>query len=208
MFLRKNLLAALFAIASLPVFAQANGVPYAPPNGGVPGSQVQFVRRPTFTAAIVALAPAASTTDFFTISGSATRAVQVLRADCTGTSTAAGSEIVQAVMRSTANTAGTATTPAITPLDSSFPNAATAVVKAYTANPTLGTIVGTPVRVFALSTGPVTAGGYNTSARFDDSYLAYPVTLRGAAQTFALNGNGVTFPAGSAISCAVTWTEL
>src|ERR1700744_968787 len=63
----------------------------------------------TFAATKIALAPAASATDFFPIRGSASGPVRVRRIFCSGTSTAAATAMVQVVKRSTANTGGTST---------------------------------------------------------------------------------------------------
>src|SRR6478609_414079 len=86
--------------------------------------------------------PVTGATDLVTIIGS-TKLVRLVRVVFSATIlTTAINGSVSIVKRSTADTAGTSTAPALIPLDSG--NAvATAVVAAYTANPTLGTTVGT-----------------------------------------------------------------
>ena len=179
-------------------------------SGGVSDSIIDVapIRRQTYSAIITGLAPAAATTDFYTLTGSATKTVRVSYAGCSGVSTSAAIGIVQALTRSTANSAGTATNPAGSSHD---PNdaAPTAVVAAYTANPTAGTQVGSGIR----------SGRLATSTAATPSMISPPlewwfgqgmfeeVTLRGAAQVFALNGAGSTFAAGTALSCSLQWSE-
>jgi hypothetical protein len=162
----------------------------------------------TYSASITALAPAASATDFLTVTGVAGHIVRVTRAECSGTATAAGAAAVVALVRSTANTAGTSTTPVAVALDG-VDGAAGAVVKSYTANPTIGTLVG-PVRTgfigLAANASAVAAAplawdfGNRPASRIG-------VVLRGATQVFALNGNGASFPAGTSLNCSVEWEE-
>lgn len=165
------------------------------------------LRRATYSAAITALAPASSATDFFTLTGSATTTVRVNRVECSGISTAAATASIEALRRSTADTGGTATNPTATPHDANDP-AATAVVAAYTANPTVGTLVGS-LRAGKLTTNTAASSAFGTSSlvwNFGDGQNE-EVTLRGAAQQFALNGVGASFSSGTALQCAVTWTE-
>lgn len=162
----------------------------------------------TYQASIVGLVPAASATDFFTIQGSATKIVTVVELSCSGTSTATGASDVLLVKRSAANTTGTSTAPTAIPVDSN--NAAgTAAVKAYTANPgALGTAVGT-LRSSKLALPAPGSAVANASIRwqFGDSPYEQPIVLRGVAQTLAINGNAVSFGAGTVLDCNVTWTE-
>jgi len=163
----------------------------------------------TYEATIVGLAPAASATDLLTITGVAGHIVRVTRAECTGTATAVGAANLVALVRSTANSAGTSTSPAAIPADPSD-SAALATVKAYTANPTVGTSIG-PVRAAVLVLTPTSSTtiaedpvawtfGNNAGTRAG-------IVLRSASQVFSLNGNGVSFPAGAVLNCSVEWTE-
>lgn len=162
----------------------------------------------TYSAATIALAPAAATTDFFTLTGSASKTIRITRAGCNGVSTAAATATIVALKRSTANSAGTSTTLTAVPHDSTLA-AASGTAKAYTANPTTGTLVGN-LRAGSLTT--TTAASSAVPAlpliwEFGDGRQNYPVTLRGTAQVFSLNGNGGTFSAGTALNCTVTWVE-
>jgi hypothetical protein len=179
---------------------------------GTPGPFLQTAapeRKATYSATITGLAPAASATDFFTLTGSATTTVKVTEASCSGISTANASALVVALLRSTADTAGTSTAPTVVPLDSASP-AGTAVAAAYTANPTTGTLIGN-IRAAYLTTNTLASSTVNNTGvgwRFGETPgAAQEVVLRGAAQQFALNGNGASFTAGASLTCSVTWTE-
>lgn len=119
--------------------------------------------------------------------------------------TAAGAYDFLLIKRSTANSAGTSSTPAVVPLDST--NAAgTAVVKAYTANPTLGSAVGTIVSRKATVT---TAAGAIPEVPLVIQFgqgQAQEIVLRGVAQMLCLNLNGATMTGGS-LNIDILWTE-
>lgn len=200
--LRKTLMAsACLAVLSTGAFAQ-----------GRPQSTVADIpaRVATYSAGILGLVPAASGTDFFTIQGSATTVVRVKNIECSGTTTAAASIAVQVVKRSAADTTGTSTSPAMVPMD---PNdgAATALVKAYTANPgALGAIVGGPIRTGVLTTTTVASSAIEQTPPLGWTFGLNndkEPTLRGVAQTLALNLNGASISAGALLGCSVTWTE-
>lgn len=162
----------------------------------------------TYEASIVGLAPAASATDLFTVTGAAGKIVKVTRVECSGTATAAGAASLVALVRSTANSAGTSTTPTIVAADQ-LDGAGAAVVRAYTANPTVGTSLGA-VRVVSLglaAAASATAAAPVNWTFGNDVGTRTGIVLRGAAQVFALNGNGASFPAGSSLNCSVEWTE-
>lgn len=164
----------------------------------------------TYSAGIVGLVPPASATDFFTIQGSATGVVRVKAIECSGTTTAAASIAVQLVRRSTANTTGTSTSPALVPSDPLDP-ASGASVKAYTANPgALGTIVGGPMRTGVLTTTTLASSPIEQTPALGWTFGMNndkEPTLRGVAQTLALNLNGASISAGALLTCDVTYTE-
>jgi hypothetical protein len=165
-------------------------------------------RRPTYSATIAALAPAASATDFLTLCGNATTTVRLTRVQLNGSSTAASSALVVALARSVADTAGTSTTLTAVPHDANDP-AASSAVKAYTANPTTGTLIGN-VRAALLTTNTLAAPAFGNDQglvfTFGDRWNE-EVVLRGTAQCFALNGNGASFTAGTSLIASVEWTE-
>ena len=153
--------------------------------------------------ASVGFVPAASATDICTISGSATKNVRVRRVTLTGVGDAVQNRAIAFNKRSTANSGGTSTTPTVVPYDSAF-SAGTAVVRAYTANPTTGTLVGMvadPLVLFGnLTTGPATT----YEAKFGE--LGSPIVLRGVAQSLAVNLNGATVTT-PVVTCTIEWTE-
>lgn len=167
------------------------------------------LQRPTYRAAVVALATAASATDFITISGSATKTVQVTRLECNGIASTAATPDIVVLKRSTANTTGTSTSPTATPLDSASP-AATAVVKAYTVNPgALGTLIGNIGAVKLPLPLAATGADLTRTAMLGIGVgPMQPVTLRGAAQSVALNGNAATLGTGAALDCTAEWVEF
>ena len=121
--------------------------------GGIAASQVNVVpqvglntanlRQNTYTAAIHGLIPAASTTDFFCISGSTTKTIKIHRIELSGSGTLGSSPVY--LNHNSALDTGTAAVvatygPVAFPLMSSNPTA-TAVVTAYNTtggNPTIG----------------------------------------------------------------------
>lgn len=158
----------------------------------------------TYGAAALAVTPAASATDVLAITGAANKQVRVRKIHCDGTSTANGTTIVQVVKRSTADSGGTSTAPAKVPYNSSTV-AAVATIKVYTANPTLGTAIGT-VAEAPLTTDAATSGvTNNTGVTFD--FSNQNVILNSATDALALNANATSFPSGAALDCTVEWSE-
>lgn len=158
----------------------------------------------TYSASIAGLVPVAAATDIFCISGSATKTVRVLRMSIGAIATAAAIGDILLVKRSTANTAGTSTAPAVVANDSTNP-AGTAVVLAYTANPTTGTLVGN-MRSRKLAFGTI-AGSVVDSVDFTSVVGGeQAIVLRGVAQVACLNYNGQTM-AGNLVDAGLMWSE-
>lgn len=157
----------------------------------------------TYASAIAGLALAAAATDVFTLTGSASKTIRIHEISITGSATAAAFANISIIKRSTANTAGTSTTPAVVPHDSA--NAAgTAVARAYTANPTLGTTVGTikSTRMLFDSTTIVSTAYVWQQG----SNPCQAIVLRGTSEVLAINMNGVTFTTG-VVNIHIVWTE-
>jgi hypothetical protein len=149
--------------------------------------------------------PVTGATDLVTIIGSATKLVKLIRIIFSGTIlTTAINGSVSIVKRSTADTAGTSTAPTIIPLDSNNA-AATAVLAAYTANPTLGTTVGTIWQSKYLYQPAAT--GIPTVLTIDFNQMAQTGTLRGVAQQLALNLNAVAFASAGSVDYSFVFTE-
>lgn len=162
--------------------------------------------RATYSAtSAIAFASVANATDIFTITGSATKTVRILRIGFSATQTTAAAVNVLLVKRSTADTAGTSAAATRVPHDSADA-AATATILNYTANPTLGTTVGTmkAVRAFIPTTALASSSQFYEFS-FEDRPEKAPI-LRGIAEVLALNLNGVTV-AGGAWTCFVEWLE-
>lgn len=163
-------------------------------------------QKATYSCAPASIALAASCTDAFTIAGSATKTIRVLRIAVMGIKTTAGQELVMVEKRSTANTGGTFTAGVVAPHDSTNP-AATATLNVYTANPTsLGTLVGffRSARVFwpavATATAPSILLWDFTSA--PDQNLV----LRGTNEVCAINMQSGT-TSGDTMFLSIDWTE-
>jgi hypothetical protein len=169
--------------------------------------------KPTYSAAKQGLVPVATPTDVWTIIGSASKIVRVLRIEIVVTSTAATGAAIDVLLlrRSTADTGGTSSTTAFIPHDSLDP-AATAVFTTYTANPTLGSIIGVALRATkimpTLATSTATDFPLPDRASWDfGSRPGKGIVLRGAADTLAINLNSVSLAAGASMNIACEITE-
>ena len=159
----------------------------------------------TYSATISGLALAALATDVFTITGSATKTIKITKIYFNALQTTASQVIVMLLRRSTADTLGTSTAPAIATSDTANA-AATAVVAAYTANPTTGTLLGNVYSQRVFVPGAATAtDAQGMSVVFGDVGQQY-MTLRGVAQQFCVNLAGITVTGGSA-NISIEWTE-
>jgi hypothetical protein len=198
--MRRFLLGAVAALAvavALPAMAYDNVVT-------IPSSY------PTYSAIFTGLTPAASPTDILTLSGSSNPSlfVHVRHVSCFGASTANGADLVELILRSTANTGGTSAAVTPTPYDSRDPTS-TATVAKYTANPaSLGTSLGI-VRAGLLGTTVLASSGPSNAAIFDmarDSATDKDIIIK-PGNFLAINGAATSFQAGSSIGCEVVWTE-
>ena len=158
-----------------------------------------------FSAASAAFTPGATPEDIFTITGSATRTIEVLRMAISSTQTTAGTNSWFIAKRSTANSGGTSAAVAAVPHDSNDA-AATATVLQYTANPTAGTLVG---NVWAGKQHSPSATTVGLPVMLVDFTLLYgkPMILSGITQVLAWNFAGAALPTGLSCHCVVTWIE-
>ncbi len=157
----------------------------------------------TYSVGIIGFTPVATPTDFWQLVGSATKVVRVLRISISGFATAAISEDIQLIRRSTATTGATPTAPAIAQHDSNDA-APTAVVNSLAANGALGTGAGT-LRAQKLNLGATGAAG--TIVWDFTTRNSKGIVLRGVAQQVALNWNGAAVPAGTLLDIDVEFTE-
>lgn len=150
----------------------------------------------------------ATPTDMLLISGSGSTTVKVLRVAFSHYQTTLGLNIFSLVKRSSADSGGTAVVDTAVPLDSNDPGAS-ATVQHYTANPTLGGLVGNVVvdRVLTKSLTAVDGSNANPYVMFRADQNVAPITLRGTGQQLALNFGGAALPAGLVIYPTIVWTE-
>lgn len=157
----------------------------------------------SFKAASAPFTPGATPQDVFSITGSATRIVRVTRMAITTVQTTAGMNAWALAKRATANSAGTSATVARVPDDDSYP-AATATVLQYTANPTLGTLIGNVWSGRVASPAPASAPAGSFEVVVNGNGIA---TLTGITDVLAWNLGGIALPAGLSVQASVYWTE-
>lgn len=178
-----------------PIQSTSNGALYVAPSDN---------QRATYSAAINSFAAANLATDIFTITGSATKTVKIIRIGLTASATTDTRVNLIILKRSTANSAGTSTTLTNTAHDSNNA-AATAVVRAYTANPTTGTLVGNLKVAKTYEAGTSTVATQQYLWIFGDR-PSQPIVLRGTGEVLAINQAGVTV-LGTSYDIDIEWTE-
>ncbi len=187
-------LLALFTIAFCPAaFASSYGEVQLAPS-----------YKTTYRACTGFFTPAASATDIFRISGSASKTVVITKIEVVHNDVASSRDKLYLIKRSTAASGGTSTTATNVPMDSADA-AGTAVVKSYTANPTTGTSVGN-ISVIAFSTGLYGETNDQNFPKYLATLIGKSPVLRGTAQGLAINANGATLTATS-LCITVEWTE-
>ena len=169
----------------------------------------------TYSVAMSNLVVASSPTTWWQICGSATFTVRVTRISVSGRQTAVAAADFQAIKTSTAAAGGTiaANAPfsgvAIVglPYDTNFA-AGTAKVTAWTANPTIGTLIG-PVWSGQAWLGNLTTGVGTDPVVIDfGNHPGSAVVLHGIAQCLALDSSVGTGPgSGNLMDVTTEWTE-
>jgi len=145
-----------------------------------------------------------SATDVFTISGSSTKTIKILSLLFYLTATTGRNTTIIGVRRSSLNTGGTSTLLTNVANDTNNP-AGTAIVRSYTANPTLGTLVGNMLTFGVYVSGGGTIGSIPFSY-FIDNAIEQPIILRGINQLFSVNMGGVSLNGNSA-RATIVWSE-
>lgn len=209
---RRSLLAsALVFVWALPAFAgpQPGVNSNFAPVWSIPIDSIKW----TYSLSMANLVAASSATTVWQLCGSATQTIRVTKVTIAGRATAAASADMSLIKTSTAATGGTIasgapfSSAAVTgvPYDSSFPTG-TALSTAWTANPTVGTPIGT-IGSYQLALGNLTtAAGSQLTINFGDRASA-PV-LRGAAQCLAINFAVGSAPgSGNLLDITMEWTE-
>jgi hypothetical protein len=160
----------------------------------------------TYVASTKLLSVASVPTDILTIVGSATKKVRITRIIISGQQSGGSNVFFQVIKRSALDTGGTSATVTAVPYDSGDA-AATAVVKAYTANPTgLGTAVGNVAGLNLLIPGNTTQSNQPFVMEWGTPQNTKALVLNNATENLAINLNGVTM-GGSALDITVEWTE-
>lgn len=158
---------------------------------------------PTYSASFTNVSPALLATDIFQIAGAAGKTIYISKIVITGTQTTAGVINIQLIKRSTLNSGGTSATLTNVPHDGND-GAASAVVRIYTANPTVGTAIG-PLRSEKFYLGTATLQPQSITWVFG-SGEKYPI-LRSATDALCIDLVGMTV-AGGSISGYIEWMEL
>jgi hypothetical protein len=158
----------------------------------------------SYSASIPAFTPAATATDFITVTGATGKVVTVTSISITGTTTAGTLNALYIYKRSAANTGGT--TAAVTPtIHDSLSPAPSSTVVSYSANPSaLG--AGTVVRSDYLALPSGASGSFQRTYSFTDR-AAKGIKLRGTSESIALNWAGAAIPSGLKLFITVEWTE-
>lgn len=174
---------------------------------GVPVTNTEGTK-PTYSCAISAYAAYATPTDMFVLVGSGTKTVRVTRVSIAGAATAGIIEDILLIKRTTADTTGTASQPAIAQHDSNDA-AASAVVNLYSVIPGgLGT--GVNVRSGKLQFGELGAAGVPAAPALVWDFTnrnSKGLVLRGVAQCLALNFGGAAWPSGGVLDIDIEFTE-
>lgn len=203
------LVAALAAIGGA-VWAQAPGVnsPFQP----VWSIPLDSIKR-TYSLSVWQLSPAASATDIWQICGGPSVITRLTKLSVGGRATAAAPADLNLIKRSGQTFGGTvAIAPPFSgvsavgvPYDAST-GASTAFVTAWTANPTVGTVVGT-IAIKQYYLGNLTTGTTNPPAEFAfGNGPGSAVVLRSSTQCLSLNLSAQTF-SGGIMDISAEWTE-
>ena len=165
--------------------------------------------KPTYSVASIGFALPATPTQIFSMMGSATKTVRILRVSVSGFAAVASQTIMLGLQKlSTAPTGGTPVNPTIVAHDTGM-NAVSSILSTnvahYTALPTLGTglYVRTRPTLFGLAT---TAAG--DAAVWDfTTRNGQGMVLRGVSQGIAINLNGIALANATTLAYDVEWSE-
>jgi hypothetical protein len=160
--------------------------------------------RPASYRASAIWSPVATTaTDILRMPGNASNTVLVTQLMLSCTATTAGVQKVSVIKRSTAGSGGTSSNTAVTPMDSGYA-AAVSVPVTYTANPTVGTIVGDVDDIWLGLMATATASPNDI---YIGNFRQKPIVLRGTGENLVLNLNSVSI-AGISCAASVEWMEI
>lgn len=173
------------------------------------------VSKPTYRAVSIGLVPASAATDFFCVTGSATKVIKVTGFALQGVAGTLTSVPVVVLRRASVDTGGTAASTIANPANTigkvdTNNGASTATLIAYTANPTI--VDASPTYIGAkYLTLPTVAAGTNTPVTefvfgANLPQFTQQLTLRGITDQICLNMQAGTVTSG-VINIQVAWTE-
>lgn len=204
---RLLLVGALIGALCAPAIAQVNVVPQVGVESGI-------VKQATYSAVSIGLVPAASATDIFCISGSTTKSISIKRISVSGTAgtlVTAPFTLLRRVSLDTGGTAATTTALPVAGANFSTDPAATAVLTAYTANPTIVDASPLYFRTATLSL-PTTSALVSAPRLIWEFGEAVGTFSRGldilknTAQQVCINLNAVSVTSGL-LNIDITWVE-
>jgi hypothetical protein len=179
------------------------------------GVNTATIREQTYSASAVGLAPAASATDIFCISGSSSKMIAIRRISISGTAGTLITVPVTLVRRASLNTGGTLATGAALPAASphlSTNGTATATLASYTANPTIHDTSPLYFRA-GNATFPVTSAGtvifpleWFGGSQVETYTQGFDIPAGSTAQQYCLN-LGATSVSSGLLNISITWTE-
>jgi hypothetical protein len=162
----------------------------------------------TYVATSTAFTPGATPQDIFTITGSATTNVYVIKMGISTLQTTAGANAFFIAKRSTINTGGTSAAPAIVQYQSTNV-APTATVLQYTVTPVVnGNLIGYAWGGWINSPAVATAG--IGSDLFEVDFIdkfGEAMTLLSASEVLGWNFKGAALPPGLSVIAYVVWYE-
>lgn len=161
--------------------------------------------RATYGSTSFGIVPAAACTDLFDFNNTSAnnKLFRILGITISGTVTAAENREVR-IVRHAVSTGGTATLPGKIAHDSRDPTA-TAVIKAYTANPAIGAGL-VVLHGGRLNLAPPANGAIDRLA-WQFSWVNDKPLILSPGEAIGINFNGATFGAGAAIDIDWLWTE-
>ncbi len=208
--MKRILLSALGLLAlGTSALAQVNVVPQVGVTSGYIGKQ-------TYSAVFLGLAPAASTTDLICISGSATKNIILRQIKISGSAGTTLSLPVTVLHRASLDTGGTAASTTANPANTiskrnSGNGTATAVLVAYTANPTIVDTTPTYIDSAQLAVSLTTMATVSIPAVFDWTnnnvgLLQAPYIPKNSTEQICVNLNATSLATGL-LTGSLTWTE-
>ena len=175
--------------------------------------QIEPSRKAAYCAQSDLFSPAASATDFACMAGSGTKTIKILQIKLALYNGATGANnIVHLIRRSTDNSGGTSTSPTTVKCDTSS-SSSTCTIRHYTANPSLGTTVGTIATKLVSSLYGSTYANQPIGPEFETimydatTGLRPPIVLRGTSEVLTLNAAGVSLSASTGARVTWVWTE-